>query len=98
MSLLISMSSLREFSPLRRSSKEMPESSLSLYRSLATSALAAPIPYIKPTVFEQGQGSLNLEEARHPCLEVQEGINFISNDCNLERDKPIVLSFPSSLY
>ncbi|GAA5995539.1 hypothetical protein JCM5350_004028 [Sporobolomyces pararoseus] len=54
--------------------------------ALATSSLAAPIPYIKPTVFEQGKGSLNLEEARHPCLEVQEGINFISNDCNLERD------------
>ncbi|GAA5944308.1 mismatch repair ATPase MSH2 [Sporobolomyces koalae] len=54
--------------------------------SLATSALAAPIPYIKPTVFEQGQGSLELEEARHPCLEVQDGVNFISNDCKLERD------------
>ncbi|GAA5883128.1 hypothetical protein JCM16303_006105 [Sporobolomyces ruberrimus] len=54
--------------------------------ALATSALAAPIPYIKPVVSEQGQGSLTLEEARHPCLEVQEGINFISNDCQLERD------------
>ena len=53
--------------------------------SLANSALAAPIPYIKPTVFEQGQGSLKLTEARHPCLEVQEGVNFISNDCHLER-------------
>lgn len=54
-------------------------------RSLAASALAAPIPYIKPTVFERGAGSLRLEEARHPCLEVQEGINFIANDVHLER-------------
>ncbi|BGP27056.1 DNA mismatch repair protein MSH2 [Rhodotorula toruloides] len=54
--------------------------------SIATSSLLAPIPYIKPTVFERGGGSLKLEEARHPCLEVQEGIDFIANDCHLERD------------
>ncbi|GAA5879435.1 hypothetical protein JCM1840_007040 [Sporobolomyces johnsonii] len=54
--------------------------------SLAAAALNAPIPYIKPTVFEKGAGSLKLEEARHPCLEVQEGVNFIANDVHLERD------------
>ncbi|BGO94891.1 hypothetical protein NBRC10512_006153 [Rhodotorula toruloides] len=54
--------------------------------SIATSSLNAPIPYIKPTIFERGGGSLKLEEARHPCLEVQEGIDFIANDCHLERD------------
>ncbi|GAA6018060.1 hypothetical protein JCM10207_006066 [Rhodosporidiobolus poonsookiae] len=59
---------------------------IDVLQSLAASALAAPIPYIKPTVFERGGGSLRLEEARHPCLEVQEGINFIANDVHLERD------------
>lgn len=54
--------------------------------SLANSALNAPIPYIKPVIFERGAGSLKLEEARHPCLEVQEGIDFIANDVSLERD------------
>ncbi|BGP42822.1 MSH2 protein [Rhodotorula kratochvilovae] len=54
--------------------------------SLANSALNAPIPYIKPMIFERGGGSLKLEEARHPCLEVQEGIDFIANDVHLERD------------
>ncbi|TNY21324.1 muts domain V-domain-containing protein [Rhodotorula diobovata] len=54
--------------------------------SLANSALNAPIPYIKPVVYERGAGSLRLEEARHPCLEVQEGIDFIANDVSLERD------------
>ncbi|GAA5875064.1 hypothetical protein JCM3774_003418 [Rhodotorula dairenensis] len=54
--------------------------------SLAASAVAAPIAYIKPTIYEKGAGSLCLEEARHPCLEVQEGISFIANDCSLERD------------
>ncbi|GAA6030957.1 hypothetical protein JCM8097_008956 [Rhodosporidiobolus ruineniae] len=59
---------------------------IDVLQSLAASALAAPIPYIKPTIFERGAGSLKLEEARHPCLEVQEGINFIANDVHLERD------------
>ncbi|ORY74755.1 DNA mismatch repair protein MSH2 [Leucosporidium creatinivorum] len=54
--------------------------------SLATSALNAPIAYIKPTVTESGEGSLHLSEARHPCLEVMEGVNFIANDVKLERD------------
>ncbi|GAA5902264.1 hypothetical protein JCM8208_007244 [Rhodotorula glutinis] len=54
--------------------------------SLANSALVAPIPYVKPTIFERGAGSLKLDEARHPCLEVQEGIDFIANDVHLERD------------
>ncbi|BGP19387.1 MSH2 protein [Rhodosporidiobolus nylandii] len=59
---------------------------IDVLQSLAASALAAPIPYIKPTMFEQGKGSLRLEEARHPCLEVQEGVNFIANNVHLERD------------
>jgi len=59
---------------------------LDVITSLATSSLAAPQAYVKPTVFEQGKGSLNLVEARHPCLEVQEGVSFIPNDCHLERD------------
>ncbi|GAA5886475.1 hypothetical protein JCM6882_001648 [Rhodosporidiobolus microsporus] len=59
---------------------------IDVLQSLAASALAAPIPYIKPQIFERGTGSLKLEEARHPCLEVQEGINFIANDVHLERD------------
>jgi len=41
---------------------------------------------VKPTIFERGAGSLKLDEARHPCLEVQEGIDFIANDVHLERD------------
>ncbi|KAK4057387.1 MSH2 protein [Microbotryomycetes sp. JL221] len=59
---------------------------LDVVASLATSALNAPIPYVKPLVTDKGQGSLHLVEARHPCLECMEGINFIANDVHLERD------------
>ncbi|KAM0786928.1 hypothetical protein ACM66B_002350 [Microbotryomycetes sp. NB124-2] len=59
---------------------------LDVIASLATSALNAPIPYVKPTVRDKGQGSLHLVEARHPCLECMEHVNFIANDVHLERD------------
>lgn len=36
-----------------------------------------------------GGGNLHLVDARHPCLEVQDGVNFIANDINLERGTPL---------
>ncbi|SGY74910.1 BQ5605_C005g03387 [Microbotryum silenes-dioicae] len=59
---------------------------LDVVASLATASLNAPISYVKPVVCEQAEGSLALVDARHPCLEVMEGINFIANDISLERD------------
>lgn len=59
---------------------------LDVITSLAAASLIAPISYIKPTISEKGEGNLNLIEARHPCLEVQDGINFIANDIVMERD------------
>nr|WJN24902.1 MSH2 [Tranzscheliella williamsii] len=48
----------------------------------------APIPYVKPVVQEKGkQADLALREARHPCLEVMEDINFIPNDTVMMRDQ-----------
>ncbi|KAK0457398.1 muts domain V-domain-containing protein [Desarmillaria tabescens] len=43
----------------------------------------APEPYVKPTVFEMGTGSLVLKDARHPCLEVQDDVHFIANDIEM---------------
>lgn len=58
---------------------------LDVVAALAVSALAAPVAYVKPVMKAMGEGSLELVEARHPCLEVQDGINFIPNDVKLER-------------
>lgn len=45
----------------------------------------APIPYVKPTMYERGQGDTILIEARHPSLEVQDDVTFIPNDVSLKR-------------
>lgn len=48
----------------------------------------APLPYIQPEVTEMGkQGTLDLREVRHPCLEVQEDLNFIPNDVQMVHDE-----------
>ncbi|KAJ1502521.1 MutS-like protein [Coelomomyces lativittatus] len=43
----------------------------------------APIPYVKPIINENGP--LELIQCRHPCVEVQESIEFIPNDLKMER-------------
>ena len=52
-------------------------------------AVNAPEPYVKPTMLEKGSGSLILQEARHPCLEVQDDVSFIPNDVEMEKGKRI---------
>lgn len=56
---------------------------LDVILSFAHVSVNAPEPYVKPTVFEMGGGSLVLKDARHPCLEVQDDIHFIANDIEM---------------
>ncbi|KAF8922254.1 muts domain V-domain-containing protein [Mucidula mucida] len=51
--------------------------------SFAHVSINAPEPYVKPTVYEMGTGSLVLRDARHPCLEVQDDVHFIANDIEM---------------
>lgn len=47
-------------------------------------SINAPIPYVQPEITELGKnGSLDIKEVRHPCLEVQEDLNFIPNDVEM---------------
>lgn len=46
----------------------------------------APISYVRPTIHPRGQGQTILKEARHPCMEMQDDVQFITNDVELTRD------------
>ncbi|KAJ1733405.1 MSH2 protein, partial [Coemansia biformis] len=56
---------------------------LDVVLSFAEASATAPIPYTRPTLMRDGD--VRLVAARHPCLEVQEGVSFIANDVTLAK-------------
>ncbi|KAJ2242787.1 MSH2 protein, partial [Coemansia sp. RSA 454] len=56
---------------------------LDVILSFAEASAMAPVPYTRPVLTS---GDVHLVAARHPCLEVQEGVNFIANDVEMTRD------------
>ncbi|KAL2176597.1 muts domain V-domain-containing protein [Thermothelomyces heterothallicus CBS 202.75] len=55
--------------------------------SFAHCSVHAPISYVRPKIHPRGEGQTILTEARHPCLEMQDDVQFITNDVELTRDK-----------
>ncbi|KAJ4303830.1 MSH2 protein [Kalmusia sp. IMI 367209] len=53
--------------------------------SFAHVSVHAPTSYTRPTMHPRGTGNTILKEARHPCLEMQDDISFITNDVSLVR-------------
>ena len=53
--------------------------------SLAHVSVHAPTAYVRPKMHPRGQGNTILKEARHPCMEMQDDIQFITNDVSLVR-------------
>ena len=58
-------------------------------------AVNAPEPYVKPSVLEKGSGSLILQDARHPCLEVQDEVSFIPNDIEMGKGNQDLSATPN---
>ncbi|XP_012937980.1 DNA mismatch repair protein Msh2 [Aplysia californica] len=54
--------------------------------SFSIASSGAPIPYVRPKLLPKGDGILRLTEIRHPCLEMQDDVSFISNDATFEKD------------
>jgi len=53
--------------------------------SFAHCSVHAPTSYVRPTMHPRGTGDTILKEARHPCMEMQDDIQFITNDVSLKR-------------
>lgn len=55
--------------------------------SFAHVSIHAPTSYVRPKMHTRGTGNTILKEARHPCMEMQDDVSFITNDVTLERGK-----------
>ncbi|KAK8113936.1 DNA mismatch repair protein msh2-like protein [Apiospora kogelbergensis] len=55
--------------------------------SFAHCSVHAPTSYVRPKIHPRGKGQTILKEARHPCMEMQDDVQFITNDIELTRDK-----------
>ncbi|KAF2495552.1 DNA mismatch repair protein [Lophium mytilinum] len=53
--------------------------------SFAHVSVHAPTAYSRPKMHPRGTGNTILKEARHPCMEMQDDVQFITNDVSLER-------------
>ncbi|KAG6675604.1 hypothetical protein I3843_15G105900 [Carya illinoinensis] len=62
-------------------------SELDVLLSFADLACSCPTPYTRPDILPSDEGDIVLEGSRHPCVEAQEWVNFIPNDCKLVRGK-----------
>ncbi|XP_057420307.1 DNA mismatch repair protein MSH2 [Lotus japonicus] len=62
-------------------------SELDVLLSFADLASSCPTPYTRPDITSSDEGDIILEGSRHPCVEAQDWVNFIPNDCKLIRRK-----------
>lgn len=66
--------------------------------SFAHCSVHAPTSYVRPKMHPRGQGNTILKEARHPCMEMQDDIQFITNDVSLKRGTSefLIITGPNS--
>ena len=59
---------------------------LDVVTGFALAAVLSAQEYCRPAVLPQGGGIIDLKGARHPCVELMDSVDFISNDYSLQRD------------
>jgi DNA mismatch repair protein MSH2 len=60
---------------------------LDVLASFADVAASSAASYVRPEMLPPDAGKIALWGSRHPCLELQDGVDIIANDCALERGK-----------
>lgn len=60
---------------------------LDIFVSFAQVALSSQADYVRPILHPIGSGIIKIKESRHPCLEVQDGVNFIPNDAEFVQNE-----------
>ena len=61
--------------------------------SFAEVAVSAPLPFTRPAVHPKQANAdsireeIILKDSRHPCMELQHGVQFVSNTCTIQRGK-----------
>ncbi|XP_031474444.1 DNA mismatch repair protein MSH2 [Nymphaea colorata] len=62
-------------------------SEMDVLLAFADLATSCPTSYARPEITPSDRGDIILMGSRHPCVEAQDGVNFIPNDCLLIRGK-----------
>jgi DNA mismatch repair protein MSH2 len=58
---------------------------LDVLAGFAELAATAPRPFVRPVMLPADAGEISLTACRHPCVEAQDGVEFIPNDAALKR-------------
>lgn len=61
---------------------------IDVLNSFALAASSANEKYVRPEMLPSEAQELHLVQARHPCLEIQEGVDYIPNDVHFTKGIP----------
>jgi DNA mismatch repair protein MSH2 len=74
----------RTYTPLIESASALI-AELDVLSSFATTAALAAVEYVRPVVHPLGFGLTRILKGRHPCVELMDAVEFIPNDCVLDK-------------
>jgi len=58
---------------------------LDVLAGFAELSVNAPTPFVRPEMLDADAGEVTLQGSRHPCVEAQDEVDFIKNDCDMRR-------------
>lgn len=60
---------------------------LDVLTAFAVAAVNSTKTFVRPNMVSSEEGILNIEQARHPCLDSQPDVHYIANDCAFKRNE-----------